>query len=130
MSRQHHREMVAWLEAKGALQVRVERTSRLGHPKLCFSFGGRDWRLPISATAGDRKSSDAMKAVLRHELGIVEPHHEGARRKRQRKPRHRHVRLPEGNQTAASAARSLTRQRLPLNTPFAGLGQLLGTGAA
>lgn len=119
MSRQHHRDLVAWLEGQGAAAVRVERHSQRGHPKLCFAFRGKDYRFPVSATSGDRKATLAMQAVLRHELGLVREHHAGQRRRKE-KPAQRGPGV-----TATAPAPVRVDSRRPLNRPFLALGALL-----
>lgn len=68
--RQHHRQVISWLETKGATNIQIRPGGK--HLKLCFNYQGRDYAQPISSSPSDNYRGTHKKIKdLRHTLGLV-----------------------------------------------------------
>ena len=116
------RHICDWLRNIGAQAVRIEPALALGHPKLCFSYAGKDYQRPIASSPSDPNAWKQTIRELKNMLGL-----------QRRKPR-KHVgekrpgrspspMLPDFAQPSRFIA---TAGQAALNTPFADLAKILG----
>lgn len=66
--RNHQRAVLLFLQGAGAAHVHLESGGR-GHPRLVFTFGGREYREPIGSSPRDidaaKKKISDLKRLLR-----------------------------------------------------------------
>jgi hypothetical protein len=55
--REHHRDVIAFLQGAGAERPRITRERRQRHPRVTFTVGGVEHSMPISGTPRDRMLS-------------------------------------------------------------------------
>ena len=88
------RRVCDWLRSVGARAVRIEPARALGHPRLCFTFDGKDYERPISSSPSDPNVWRQTIRDLKRQLGV-------------------------GRKYAAVAGAPAKRAGPALNTPFA-----------
>lgn len=88
----HHRDALAFAAEIGAERAQITRGGK--HPKLRLVWRGEERSFPISLSPGDGNAHLAMRATIRHELGIVRARRIGTRRNRSFAQRPAGVPLP------------------------------------
>ena len=120
--RPHQREVAAYLESIGATGIRIEPARSLGHPRLVFEYGGREWRTVIAGTPSCAFSVRKKIADLQRLLGLRDnDRHVGERRARKQRRHH----PPAPSDLPRATRFTATYGLSPLNTPFADLPERL-----